>query len=253
MGSRDTLDGETALVTGASGGIGRATAIALGSKGASVGIAARREQELESVANTIRDRYGSDVLVTPTDLRDRDAVIGMVEATVDRFGGLDILVNNAAVGHEKYAPIEELSMEAYDAIRDVNMDAVYLGTRAAIPHLRSAEGHLVFIGSIGGQYPHPAAPLYTASKYWLRGFAHTMESRLGTQGVSVSIIHPSETRTEWQGSEDETPAKEQYSDGDALEPRDIAESVVFAVTRESPVNVSRMDVYRQDKLGDFIG
>lgn len=247
------MDGRTALVTEASSGVGEATAKLLAKAGADVVLAARREQRLEEIAESIAQDCSGDALVVPTDLREATEIREMVNRTIGWNGGLDVLVNNAAVGHSTDVALEDLPIEEYYKLRDVNVDATVLATRVALPFLREAGGHLLFVGSIGGQYPHPTAPLYTASKYWLRGFAHALEARVGEDGVAVSVLNPSEVRTEWRHSEDDTAAREQYDPGNSLEPEDVAEAILFSVTREPPLTISRMDVYRRDKLGDFIG
>jgi NADP-dependent 3-hydroxy acid dehydrogenase YdfG len=139
----DCLAGRNALVTGASSGIGRVVARELARYGAAVTVTARREEALASVNDEIEAEFGADALALPADIREDDEVAEVVRATVERFGGLDLLVNNAGtlVGSED---IEAVSTAAY---------RTFFATRAAIPHLRESAGNVVFVGILRGTSP----------------------------------------------------------------------------------------------------
>jgi NADP-dependent 3-hydroxy acid dehydrogenase YdfG len=154
----DPPDGKTALVTGASSGIGEATAHALARDGARVALAARREEALNDVAETIETEYGAETLVVPTNVRDEASVETMTETTVSEFGGLDVLVNNAGLARGE--SVEEMTTDQYEAMMETNVDGVFYATREAIPHLRETAGSLIFVGSFAGQYPRPFNPVY---------------------------------------------------------------------------------------------
>jgi len=241
-----TLEGTTAIVTGASAGIGEATAHALAERGVSVALAARREERLEAIAEELRDEYGVGAEPIPTDVREEAAVDALVETAVERFGGLDILVNNAGLG--RGSDVAEMTTDAYRTMMETNVDGVFFATRAALPHLRESEGNLVYVGSFAGQYPRPFNPVYAATKWWLRGFAHSVEASVGPDGVAVTVVNPSEVRTEF-GSEIGEPFEERFAEGEVLEPDEIAAAIVFAVSQRS--TVSELDLYRRDKLGFF--
>jgi NADP-dependent 3-hydroxy acid dehydrogenase YdfG len=241
-----SIDGETAVITGASSGIGEATAHALAREGANVVLAARREHRLDAIAATIRGTYdvGADGVVT--DVRESEAVSALVESAVDRFGGLDILVNNA--GLARGDDVETMADEQYRTMMETNVDGTFFATRAAIPHLRESEGTLVFVGSFAGQYPRPFNPVYAATKWWLRGFARSVEASVGSDGVAVTVVNPSEVRTEFGDAVGE-PFEERFDEGEVLEPEEVAEAIAFA-TRQ-PSAVSGLDLYRRDKLSFF--
>lgn len=242
------LSGKAALVTGASAGIGEATARALAREGASVAVAARSEDALSSLADELTDEYSVETLAVPTDITDEDAVEAMVESTVDTFGGLDVVVNNAGVGRE--GDVESMSTDQYRGMMDVNVDGMFFTTRAALPHLKDSSGTFVFIGSFAGQYPRPGNPVYAGTKWWTRGFALSLAGRVGDDDVAVSVVNPSEVRTEF-GSEYGDPFMERFDEGDVTEPSDIAEAVVFAARQNQPNATAEIDLYRRDKFSHF--
>ena len=247
MADQQSLSGRTAIVTGASAGIGTETVGALAEAGADVVLAARREDRLEDIAATVENTTDADALVVPTDVTDDEAVADLISKTVDRFGGLDILVNNAGLARGR--GVEDLSTEQYRHMMAVNADGMFFTTRAALPYLRESAGHLVFIGSFAGQYPRPFNPVYAATKWWTRGFAKSVSADAGVDDVAVTVINPSEVRTEF-GDEDGEAFEEQFEEGEVTEPEEIADAVVFAANQDHSM-VSEMDLYRRDKFEFF--
>jgi NADP-dependent 3-hydroxy acid dehydrogenase YdfG len=243
MAATQSIDGQTAIVTGASAGIGEATAHALAREGADVALAARRRERLEEIADRLQTEYDAETLVVPTDVREEDEVEALVESTVDRFGGLDVLVNNA--GLARGARVEDMTTEEYRTMMDTNVDGMFFAARAAIPHLRESAGTLVFVASFAGQYPRPSNPVYAATKWWTRGFAKSLSGNVGEDDVAVSVINPSEVRTEFGKVYGESFA-ERFDEGEVCEPEEIAEAVVYAA-KQSPSMAAEIDVYRRDK------
>ena len=241
------LEGRTAIVTGASAGIGAATCRELASEGATVVLASRSRDRLETLAEELEADHGVETLAVPTDVREETQVDALIEETVEAFGGLDILVNNAGLarGHE----VAELSTEEYETMQETNVDGVFYATRAAIPHVREREGHLVFVGSFAGQYPRPFNPVYAATKWWVRGFAKSVAAQVGDADVGVTIVNPSEVRSEFETTDGDTFA-ERFEEGEVTEPEEIAEAIVFAATRGRSA-VSELDLYRRDKFTGF--
>ena len=239
------LDGKSAIVTGASSGIGSETVRALARDGANVALAARREDRLEEIADEVEHDHGVETLAVPTDVTDEGAVGKLLTETVEAFGELDILVNNA--GLARGGDVAELSTEEYRAMMDVNVDGTFLATRAALPLLEESEGNLVCIGSFAGQYPRPSNPVYAATKWWVRGFALSVAAAVGEEGVAVSVINPSEVRTEFG---DDESFNERFAEGEVTEPVEIAEAVAFAARQENST-VSELDLYRRDKFSGF--
>jgi len=241
-----SLTGQTAIVTGASAGIGAETASQLAEAGANVVLAARSEGRLTELAADIEAAHNVETLVVPTNVRDEQAVDQLIDDTVETFGGIDILVNNA--GLSRGSEVADLSTEAYETIQETNVDGTFYTTRAAIPHVRDSEGHLVFLGSFAGQYPRSFNPVYAASKWWTRGFAKSVAAQVGDDGVGVTVINPAEVRSEFQATDGRTFA-DVFEEGEASEPGEVAEAILFAVSREGS-SLSEIDINRRDKFAD---
>ena len=240
------LEGQTAIVTGASAGIGAATAHELAGEGANVVLAARSEDRLAALADELETTHDAETLVVPTDVREEAAVDELIHETVETFGGIDVLVNNA--GLSRGSDVETMATEEYETIQETNVDGVFYATRAAVPHVRESGGHLIFLGSFAGQYPRSFNPVYAASKWWTRGFANSVAAQVGDDGVGVSVINPAEVRSEFEATDGRTFA-EAFEPGEASEPEEVAEAIVFAATREGS-SVSEIDVNRRDKFAD---
>jgi len=250
MSEEPPLSGKAALVTGASAGIGRETAMALASDGADVAIAARREERLESIAADVESAHGVETLVVPTDVSEEASVEAMVTDAVAAFGGLDVVVANAGTGTGPGIPVEDLPTDQYRTVTDVNVDGMFYTARAALPHLRASAGTLVFVASFAGKYPRPGSPVYAATKWWTRGFALSLAGQVGDDDVAVTVVNPSEVRTEFgkEYREDDELAKERFDPADVTNPEDVAEAIAFAARAESPNAVTELDLYRRDKF-----
>jgi NADP-dependent 3-hydroxy acid dehydrogenase YdfG len=235
-------DRPVALITGASRGIGAATAARLAGAGYDVVLAARDERTLEEVASGIDARTRA----VPTDVTDPDAVAALVEGTLDRFGRLDAAVVNAGTGERRNVPLAELPLEEYHRVRATNVDGAFYTTRAVLEPLRERDGTLVFVGSYKGVYPSTSTPVYAATKWWLRGFAKSVAGRTGPDGVAVSLINPSGVPTEFGREFRDRTGTDRLDPDDSLSTEDVADAIAFAVAQPAPGAVSELDLFRRD-------
>jgi 3-oxoacyl-[acyl-carrier protein] reductase len=229
----DKLQNKVALVTGASRGIGRATARLLAEEGADVVLAARTAGELESLAAEIM-ALGRQALAVQADVSDEADVARLKEQTLARFGRLDILVNNVGVG--KYGPLSALSVEDYDWMMDSNMRSSFLCTHAFLPGmLERRQGWIVFVGSVAGLKGLPGEAVYNASKFAQYGFAQSLDYETREQGVKVTYLAPGGVHSHFAFGTGRTagdPSLEQM-----MEPETVAEAVLYAVTQPEKARV----------------
>ncbi len=250
MWQTDVLSGQTVLITGASSGIGAATARQLAAYGADVILAARSEDDLTAVAETCRT-VGGDAYPIPTDVTDPDAVAALVTAAVERCDSLDGAVINAGVGEARHVPLPELPQEQFERVTETNVHGAFYTVQAVLPHLRETAGSLIFVGSYKAKYPSTSTPVYAASKWWLRGFALSVAGRVGPDGVAVTLVNPSGVPTAF-GSEFRAQSNVEALDPDTtLAPEDVANAIVYAVSQDHPVAVTELDINREDILARF--
>lgn len=227
----DTLEGRVAIVTGASSGIGAATAAALADGGARVALASRRGEVLRERAAQLESR-GGDVLVVPTDVRDREQLIELVETTRSRWGRLDIVVNNAGIGQWERLGIAAGDLDEWRADIEVNLVAVMELTKlAAEVFLEQGHGHVVNVSSGAGRTAFAAFPSYVASKHGVNGFTYSAVRDLVPKGVRVTLVEPGEVDTPIQGQASEADRSQM------LRPEDVADTIVFAVSRPPHVDI----------------
>ena len=190
-------DGLTALVTGASGGIGEELAVQLAAGGARVALAARRVDELERVAERCKVARGvsgaagapDDVIVIPCDVSDRAQCEMMVATAARQLGKLDVLVNNAGQG--MWARADEVKdLSVFESMVRVNYLSVVWTTLAALPHLKATRGRILGVGSLSGKLGVPLRSGYGAAKHAMTGFLDTLRIEVQGAGVSVTMIHP---------------------------------------------------------------
>jgi NAD(P)-dependent dehydrogenase (short-subunit alcohol dehydrogenase family) len=219
-----------ALVTGGSSGIGLAIARALGDDGYGVTIAARRPDKLEAAAEELRSA-GIDVHSVPANMTQEDAIVSVIAGHRERFGRLDVLVNNAGVGIGE--PMAEISSKYLDMQLAVNLRAVVVATREGLPMLREAGGEhgkalIVNMASIAGKAGQPWLSVYSATKAGVVGFSQATQKEVAEDGIQVTAFCPGFVDTPMTEF-----VKEQVSPDEMIRPEDIAESVRFLL-RTSP-------------------
>jgi len=240
------LEGTVALVTGASSGIGEATAMALAGEGASVAVAARRRDRLEALVERIGD--DADVLVIETDVTDEASARAMVEDTVREFGRLDTLVNNAGV--MLLGPILDAPVEEWRRMIELNVLGLLYCTHAALPHLlRAADtdprrvADVVNVSSVAGRVARQGSGVYNASKFGVVAFSESLRQEVTRRHVRVSIVEPGAVMTELASHnrpEILEGMRATFGDTELMRSEDIAESILFTVTRPRHVAVNEI-------------
>jgi NADP-dependent 3-hydroxy acid dehydrogenase YdfG len=241
------LSGEVAIVTGASSGIGAATARALADEGMAVALAARRADRLESIAADIEAGPG-EALVVPTDVTDRDAVDDLVAETVDTFGDLDALVNNAGV--MLLQSVADADPDDWERMVEVNLLGLMYASKAALPHLRGG-GDLVQVSSVAGRSTSQTAAGYNATKWGVNGFTDALRKEETDNGVRTTLVEPGAVDTELQDHIPDEAVKERLEGWvESMEPlaaEDIAGAVLYAVGQPRHVSINELLVRPTDQ------
>ncbi len=236
------LSGRVALVTGASSGIGEATAVALAQEGAAVALAARRLERLEALATRLR-ADGTRVLTLQLDVTDESACREAVERTRTELGGLDVLVNNA--GLMLLGPIVDADTEDWRRMLSTNVLGLMYMTHAAVAGMvEQGSGDIVNISSIAGRAARSGAGVYNASKWATGAFSESLRQEVTERGVRVSLIEPGAVATELTEHITHAPSKaasqEFYTTIRALQPEDIARAIVYVVSQPPHVAVNEL-------------
>ncbi|HZF57178.1 MAG TPA: SDR family oxidoreductase [Rubrobacter sp.] len=240
-----TLTGKTAVVTGASSGIGEATACLLAQKGYNVTLAARREDRLRDLAAEL----GEGALAVPTDVTDPAACEALVSRAVERFGSVDLLVANAGLG--LYGSIPDGNPEDWRRMFEVNVLGVLYATRAAVRHmLDRGSGDIVIVSSLAGRrVPTADGTVYAATKHALTAVAEGLRMDVSARGVRVVNVEPGLVRTEFPESTSQSAeqfyAEKEYS---PIEAEDVATAVVYAVGQPRRVSISEIIVRPTEQL-----
>lgn len=239
------LDTKVALVTGASSGIGRATALALSEAGALVAVGGRRADRLASLA---REAAG-EVLVLEMDVTDPRSVRDAVAATVERFGALDIVVNNAGVMLS--GAVLGADTAEWTRMVETNLLGSMYTVHSALPHLLAAKGAVVQISSTSGRVSSAASGAYAATKFGITAFSEALRQEVTEQGVRVVVIEPGFVSTELTSHITDpvmrAAAKDMAESMRTLDPDDIAAAVLYAVTQPDHVAVNEILIRPTDQ------
>ena len=252
----NSLEGTVALITGASSGIGEATARLLAARGAKVAVAARRLERLERLASAI-GRGGHTALAIQSDIADREQAIAAVERTAEELGRLDIVVNNA--GQMLLGPIEDAPTEEWDRMIDLNLKGLINTAHAAVPHLLAAAedsergcADVVNISSVAGRIARSGSGVYNLTKFGVGAFSESFRQEFASRRIRSTIVEPGAVDTELtdhlrDGIKEQVRGR--FADIKALESEDVADAIAYAVTRPWHVSLNEILIRPTEQLG----
>lgn len=232
---------KTAVITGASSGVGKSLALQLSDVGFRVVLAARSKNKLNSIADEIQSK-GGDSLVVTTDLSQPDQINNLKDRSLE-YGDVSVVINNAGLG--KFTKVEDVSIKDWDRQLDVNLRASFLVSQAFIPNMKQKlNGVLVFMNSVAGKKGYPYSAAYVASKYGMRGLADSLREELREDNIKVISIHPGAVNTPfWDG------AGVGFSREEMLDTHTLAQSIIHAI--QSPGNFTVEELVVRRTAGDF--
>jgi NADP-dependent 3-hydroxy acid dehydrogenase YdfG len=252
------LSGTVALITGASSGIGEATALALAGEGAAVSLVARRRDRLESLAERIQAQGGEGkVSLVEADITAQDQAIGAVERTVQEHGRLDILINNAGV--MLLGPVSTAPTSEWDRMVSLNVQGLLYTTHAALPHLLAAAeddprqvADIVNISSVAGRVARAGSGVYNATKWGVNAFSEALRQEVTERHVRVGIVEPGATMTELASHNRpevlETMAG-RFAGVELMRAEDIADAITYMVTRPRRTAINEMLIRPTEQAG----
>jgi 3-oxoacyl-[acyl-carrier protein] reductase len=237
------LSGKTALITGASAGIGWASALALAGEGANLVISARRTERLAELESAIQQAGGKAVSLVG-DAKEEEIARQAVDLAIQTFGSLDILINNVGVGN--YKNLVDTSAEEYDEMMDSNMRSTFLFTRYAVPvMIKQGAGTILIISSMAGIYGFGGEAVYCATKFAQVGFAQALDKELRPHGIKVGAICPGGVKTEFALGKGRT--EQSVAVSGMLDPEDVAGVVLMACTQSPRSRIIEVQMRTMDE------
>ncbi len=237
----NNIEGKVVVITGASSGLGEATARLLSTQGASVVLGARRVERLRSLADELTGR-GGKALAVATDVTDRDQVKGLVDAAVQAYGRIDVMINNA--GLMPQAPLERLKVDEWDRMIDVNIKGVLYGIAAALPHMqRQKAGHIINVSSVAGHKVGPGFAVYAATKHAVRALSEGLRQEVKPYNIRTTVISPGAVATELPESVTEPDVAERirkFYEENAIPADSFARAVAFAMSQPEEVDINEI-------------
>lgn len=229
----ESLNGKTAIVTGASSGIGKAIAYRLAKEGLNVVLAARGAEKLTDVEEEINGSGSGKAIAVPTDMADQSSVRELIRRATEAFGTVDVLVNNA--GQMLAGTVRSGKTDEWDSMIDVNIKGLLYATNAILPGMIGrGSGHILNIDSVSGHEVTKTSTVYSATKFAVRAISMGLEKELARTGVRVTNISPGMVDTPLMGS--------RSVDRKILDPENIAEAIVYALTQPPHVNVNEITI-----------
>ena len=223
---------KTAIITGASKGIGKAISLIFAANNINVVLAARDRTQLKRVQEEIKEWSKVKSLIVPTDVTNEEQVKYLIQKTIDQFGKIDILVNNAGVGRFKRA--DEFTLDDYHYMFNVNVKGVFLVVKYVVPHMVAREsGQIINIASVAGKNGFKTGTLYAASKHAVVGYTWSLREDLKEHKIKVSVVCPGSVVTAFGGKQ---PENVEWS----MEPEDVAHACYYLVSESETVNTAEI-------------
>jgi NADP-dependent 3-hydroxy acid dehydrogenase YdfG len=237
----NNIEGKVVVITGASSGLGEATAELLAKEGASVVLGARRADRIRSLAAKLTQAGGKAIAVT-TDVTHRDQVQKLVEAAVHTYGRIDVMINNA--GLMPQAPLERLQFDEWDQMIDVNLKGVLYGIAAALPFMKEQRaGHFINVSSVAGHKVGPGFAVYSATKHAVRALSEGLRQEVKPYNIRTTVISPGAVATELPNSVTDPDAaarvRKFYADA-AIPAASFARTVAFAIGQPDEVDINEI-------------
>ena len=237
----DNIKGKVVVITGASSGLGEATARLLSAEGAIVVLGARRVERLKALADDLTAQ-GGQALATAADVTDREQVKNLVDAAVQKFGRIDVMINNA--GLMPQAPLERLKIDEWDRMIDVNIKGVLYGIAAALPYMKQQKaGHIINVSSVAGHKVRPGATVYAATKHAVRALSEGLRQEVKPYHIRTTIISPGAVATELPNSvtDPDTAARiNEFYEEVAIPADSFARAVAFAMSQPDDVDINEI-------------
>ncbi|WP_224484190.1 SDR family NAD(P)-dependent oxidoreductase [Robertkochia aurantiaca] len=247
------MGSKTALITGATSGIGKATAQIFAENGINLILCGRRKERLEKLSGELAKK--TKVCFLSFDVRDREKVSESINSLDETFRDIDILINNAGNAHG-LDPVDKGSIEDWDAMIDINVKGLLYVSRAIIPQMvKRKSGHIINIGSLAGKEVYPRGNVYCASKHAVDAINQGMRMDLYEHGIKVGAINPGLVETEFSEVRfkgDSERAQTVYQGYEPLKPEDIAEIIYFTVSRPRHVNIADLLVLPTDQASSSL-
>jgi NADP-dependent 3-hydroxy acid dehydrogenase YdfG len=240
----NNIAGKVVVITGASSGLGEATARHLSAEGACVALGARRVDRLQSLADEL-SRGSGKALAVATDVTRVDQVKVLVDATVQAYGRIDVMINNAGLMPQSL--LERLKIDEWDRMVDVNIKGVLYGIAAALPHMKAQKsGHFINVSSVAGHKVRPGGTVYSATKHAVRVITEGLRQEVKPYNIRTTVISPGAVDTELPDAitdPDVAVAMRKFYDEVAIPAESFARAVVFAMSQPEDVDVNEI-LYR---------
>ena len=237
----NNIEGKVVVITGASSGLGEATARLLSARGANVVLGARRADRLQSLATELTGRGGKARALT-TDVTDRRQVKALVDAAVQTFGRIDVMINNA--GLMPQAPLERLKIDEWDQMIDVNIKGVLYGIAVALPHMKAQKaGHFINVSSVAGHKIGSGFAVYAATKHAVRALSEGLRQEVKPYNIRTTVISPGAVATELPDSITDPDAAERVSTfyaQTAIPADSFARVAAFAISERDDVDINEV-------------